>query len=382
LGWAHAEIIRYRTITIHTNPASATPTNPASNLAAQFVAQRVRLKLKSDTQVQSVREWYLNGPLTVSFMRGLVNRKKTSIYEHERNDRARVSDRYELLQYTQNGVGCIFIDTGTYSFWIETVPHCFPPAWSHKLMIEYRSDWGGVPDPDARSRISDIVGYLLGRELISIGHSELSHDGYILAKDCQGHLRPGIRTICAHWPRPPIPIDETPEAFSASFLRTWTAYERKYPILPISECLHRYWVAVRQPPSMSIVILASTLEYLSKAWFATASSRSRGKYISHEQYREILSPEIDTLAPKLMAHPQGDAVLKRILSAYNFGSTDQLEQFFSELGIDLVAEERSTLRKRNKYVHGHVVEPSEARATVARYEALFTRALIRILEIG
>jgi len=382
LHWADVTISRYLVKSINRSPALSPAGTAAHKVEAPFVAEGLSVQIKRPNDgVHSLREWYLNGPTVTEFMRGGIRRQRTSIYEHSRTERATVNDKYELLQYSKNSCGCVFVDAGSYSFWIESVPESFAPSWSKKLMIEYRSEWGRIPDTESRRRISELTGYLMGRELISIGNTSLTSDGYILAKECISHLRPDIRFICKDYPRYPIAIAESPAVFSEVLLRALSAYDRKHTTLPISECLRRYWLAVHQPPGLNIVILATTLELLTKAWYTSAESRSRGRYMSHDEYRELLNPEIDSLATKLESKPQGNAILRRILAAYNYGSNDHIENFFKELDINLTPEDVKVLRKRNKYVHGESIDYADARATWRRYSALFNIAMGRILEI-
>lgn len=329
----------------------------------------------------SFREWYLNAPPNNHYLRQQVERKKTVIYEHNRRGPHPVSDRFEMMLYGQYDLACLAIKTDSFQFLIERVPSTFFPIWSEKLIVEYREEWGLVPDEQTRNQIAELLGYLLGRRLISIGASMLSRQGYIIEAVAKSHYQPNIRHLCKKSPHYPIDLNESPELFEAAFIKALTAYKNKQEYLPISECLRRYWLASELPLGLNIVILASTLEMLANAWFKSNESTSHGKYMPHDEYRELLSPEIEALADKLDKTEMGKAIIRRILSSNQFGANDKTNTFFSELGITLAPEDKNILRGRNKYAHGGEINVIEARRCWAIYQALFNQALLRILDL-
>jgi hypothetical protein len=48
--------------------------------------------------------------------------------------------------------------------------------WSKCVGIEYRQEWGGIPASDEREAIADLVGFVVGRRLLFVSHTELGDD--------------------------------------------------------------------------------------------------------------------------------------------------------------------------------------------------------------
>lgn len=376
------DIKRLSLKSITRTPQAPMGANNNFNISAPFSAHSYKIRhTLTQEPCYSFREWYLNAPPNNHYLRQQVERKKTVIYEHNRRGPHPVSDRFEMMLYGQYDLAYLAIKTDRFQFLIERVPNSFFPIWSEKLMVEYREEWGLVPDEKTRNQIAELLGYLLGRRLISIGASILSRKGFIIEAVAKSHHQPNIRHLCKKYPHYPIDLKESPELFEAAFIKALNAYKSKQEYLPISECLHRYWLASELPLGLNIVILASTLEMLANAWFKSNESTSHGKYMPHDEYRELLSPEIEALADKLDKTEMGKAIIKRILSSNQFGANDKTNTFFSELGITLATEDKNILRDRNKYAHGGEINVIEARRCWAIYQSLFNHALLRILDL-
>lgn len=382
LHYATVDIAQFLVQSITRAPPSSPGVHVGFDLVAPFATQCITIRNTNPNQTRfSLREWYINAPPHNHFLHQRVDRKKTAIYEHSRAGRIPVADRYEMLQCMHSSMTCLTIDTGAFRFLVEYALDSFAPAWSKKLMVEYRDEWGLVPDEMTRTHVAEILSYLLGRELIPVGTTSLNREGYVIDATYTSHSRPNIRHLCRQIPRYTMNLAESPAAFEQAFVKAMVAYQKKQDSLPIAECLRRYWLAVELPPGLNIVILASTLEFLAKAWFKSQESKSRGTYMTHDAFRQLIQPEIDALAQKLEVREGGKAILKRILSANNFGSNDQTEVFFAELGLPLTGDDRKVLRGRNKYVHGGRIDISDASLTWGRYAGLFSRAMLRILEL-
>ena len=56
-------------------------------------------------------------------------------------------------------------------FNIVKVPETFSPTWSKKIGIEYNIDSGKIPNDEERASISELTSFLLGRQLLHIGHT-------------------------------------------------------------------------------------------------------------------------------------------------------------------------------------------------------------------
>jgi len=107
------------------------------------------------------------------------------------------------------------------------------------------------------------------------------------------------------------------------------------------------------PFELQIHPLSTALDLLTKAWFASSKSDSKGKYFDDEKYSKIVEPIIAELEKILSEEKTKDGILKRIENANNISYSQRTPVFLEELSLILSDTEKYLLKKlRNIAIHG------------------------------
>ncbi len=148
------------------------PTSSVPTFAHNLMVWRVRKSTPRPSETVRHTEWFLNGPgMEVVFPRSL-ERIIDKTYKKELG-RGDVGAYPSVPMGSSEINGYAQIEYNSKRFIIFPVPKEYGPAWSQKLAIEYRPEWGGVPDADEREAIGEIVSFVLGRRLLPVGHTTL-----------------------------------------------------------------------------------------------------------------------------------------------------------------------------------------------------------------
>ena len=149
--------------------------------------KEVKIQKSSDSKVSLLSEWYLNGPDEVLFPRDTlrfqdkgsdkVSRKRVTVDILEDDAREMFIKYYGNSQMSRDFA---FVDLESIKFMIARVPSNFGPNWSKNMSIEYRKDFGMIPNFEQREAISEIVSFVLGTQLLGVGFTEYDHDGRTL----------------------------------------------------------------------------------------------------------------------------------------------------------------------------------------------------------
>jgi hypothetical protein len=93
-------------------------------------------------------------------------------------------------------------------FLIQVVPQGCGPDWSSNIGIEFRREWGGIPEVGTREAIAEVVGFVAGRRLLNVRHSGFDETGTpvdCVAVSPWGH---NVRAVCAAYDDPPIQLGD------------------------------------------------------------------------------------------------------------------------------------------------------------------------------
>lgn len=350
-----------------------------------------------DSRPTVLVEWYLNGPTEQSLFsrpteRELNVRFRRARYIGESGPRPTAG-----ISQSSSGtsVDHALIDVGPYKFLVAEVPSGHGPTWSHSLSIEYRADLGSIPDEPTREAISEAISFVLGRQLLLIGSTDMDNEGNPISAKAQSPWGDGVADLCSQHSVPPVHVYNVFERLFepvASFVTR--SYLTHRDMFGLKGAMWNYWLARRAPIGPNLVFMAAAMESLMKGWFASGRSPSSGLDMPQEEFEELIGPELQAIQDKLKPHPMGARTARRIRRAFTMGVNDSFETFFKELGITLTDLESAALRRRNVSAHGGGV-PGEARrlaehlrimeemhetqAQYRAYETLFHRVMLTLL---
>jgi hypothetical protein len=162
----------------------------------EIVPQEITIEKNNDSEVSLLSEWYLNGP--DNSPNGVFFPRSTVRYQDKGSDkvsrkRATVDiskeDAIKQSVFGEMDHDFAFINSESIKFLIARVPRDFGPNWSKNICIEYRKDFGPIPDFEHRKAISEIVSFVLGTQLLSVGFTEYDHQSRILKRTAKSLLK-------------------------------------------------------------------------------------------------------------------------------------------------------------------------------------------------
>jgi hypothetical protein len=344
------------------------------------------VKIQSTVKEQSVWhvEWFLNGPDDLYLFPRSTERSFSQTYVRERISVDRGSKSYPGSASERHSRDFAFVDTGEVKYILSKVPKGLGPEWSNNIGIEYRWEWGGIPDKDKREAIAEITSFIIGKQLLNIGYSAFDSIG-----------QPIKQVALTPWGNNVVSLSKlkglSPIWFSYSdFYRIENVLNQIVPKylelrneLKLNEALWRYWISSSLPVEINLPILHAGVEILAKAWFKSNKSKLKGVYLSKKEFDELIEDGMSIIVPKLQGKHYGDRMIRKISNAFQMTQNEQLTFFFEEIGLNIGEVENEALKGRNVMAHGSSGQSDEEISYVIyltrSYQALFHRIFLKIL---
>ena len=340
----------------------------------------------NSSETNWLSEWYLNGPRD-SFMyrRGSVTRLEEK-YQRERNLPDNNEDIFEETKSIA-GTSFAFVQTDDLSFLVQQTPKYLCPSWSECLSIEYRPKWGGIPDAADREAIGTLVGFLVGRELVNVGHTRFAADGRPISQVALRPRKDNLVSLCQQSAElNPVEIDtyESEGGIEPLLTHLISTYLTLKKDLRLNEALRCYWLSQKLPIGLNLPVLSTGIETLASSWFESRRSKTGGVYIPKKEFDVLLKEELETANNKLKVREYGDRISNRLRGAYNMGANDRLRFFFEEIGLPVGEAEWRAVKERNPMAHGSSsVFDGSANEKMTKatsvYQTLFHRIVLKLL---
>jgi hypothetical protein len=340
----------------------------------------------SASEAEWLSEWYLNGPRQhFIYGRGSVTRLEEK-YERERKLPGNEKDTFEETK-SIGGASFAFVQTDELSFLVQHTPKYLGPSWSECLSIEYRPKWGGIPEAKDREAIGALVGFLVGRELINLGHTRFDAEGRPISQVALHPRKDNLVSLCQRSGElRPVEID--PLRGGDGLEKLLNKLASNYLILKedlrLNEALKCYWLSKERPVGLNLPVLSTGIETLASSWFESRRSKSAGVYMPKKEFGALLEEELETAGAKLADREYGDRVLNRLHGAYNMGANDRLRFFFEEIELPVGEAEWQAVKERNPMAHGAASvfdgSANEKMIKATRvYQTLFHRIVLKLL---
>jgi len=329
-------------------------------------------------------EWYLNGYHSREIFNRHTIRLHTSEYTREREVYREPEQRFEAGRLHSNSWDYAYIQCPDFGFIVHEVPEGLGPAWSESIGIEYREEFGRIPDPLEREAVSEIVGFIMGKRLFNVGYSVYDEFGIPLELFAIKSWGDSITSLCKAAAFPPILFRVGTNKFETLLQDLVPKYLEMREPLDLDGALLRYWIGGKSPLSTDVPIIASGIEILAKAWFKSEGSKERRTYLPKKKFSALIEEELASIADKLGDNPNKERILRKIQSANNRGSGETVEDFFKKLGLNIGAAEKKAMRARNKMIHSRVTASGQeqikdlVRLSFA-YRTLFHRVMLKLL---
>lgn len=328
---------------------------PISEYHFIFNADAVEILYKDqslESEVCYIKEWYLN-----SIHDDLVFTRPTKynvIREYTKvRDNSPCADVSFIEEYPPNSSrDHLFLELNDFKVVLQKVPDNFGPEWSNNLGIEYHHEYN-IPSSDVRKKVSQIVSFLLGRNLIKVGETYYDSQWNIvgnLAISSNVSSRLNLKTISNYRDLPAI-------SYYGGFLDLFNWEMQAEDIinaylnydLDLSQIIDNLLISMCVPTEAEIMMIGGCLDEISKKWFGSDKSKSKGKIIEANEFNQIISSELEIIKEKLADYPE---VYGNIERAYNVSGRKKVDLFLEELGVKIGKSEQKARDYRNIPAHG------------------------------
>lgn len=361
---------------------------------ATLIFKGLKIRYKNEKEGTRFAQWYVNGPRDHVFSRG-TERKLTRHFsrDHFLSKEKKIVSVERSLESNDLSTDFLWVKTGELQFLITKVPKGIGPEWSTNICIEYRKDWGGLPEVKDRARIEELCSFVFGRQLLPVGYTIYDDDENIVecyANDPWGRT---ARTFCSQPDYPPIRIDISASGKAENIIcQLLPKYLELQGPLSLKEALWNMWISREMPIGSNLPILAAALESVLNGWFKYKTSQSKGVYLEKEVFVTLLKDEIENIRRKLEENFKGEGstedskaekIINNILRAYQFGTMERYRIFFKEINLPIDSSEWEAIKARHKFVHGETqfdkADWISVLQKVNTFETLLNRVLLRLL---
>lgn len=315
-------------------------------------------------------------------------------YSRERKVNGEKFDFTEAIKSGHSSISRDFlkVDFSDFKFLIAEVPKEFGPKWSSNIGIEYRKEWGRIPNEDEREMISELCSFVFGCQLLLIGNTIYDKEEQVVggyARNPWGEAK----AICSKPAYPPININSSDSSMKAEDIIKQMLpkyFELRNP-LHLNEALWFYWIFSYTTIGTSLPILWAGIEEIMHGWFKYKNSKSKGVYITKKEFNALLSGEISIIESKLKeklkekedGNDTTNKIVKKIEDTYQMGPTDRLRFFFKEIQLDVNEQEWDSLELRHKFAHGSIdFDTPDGLSWIKKtqtVQTLFNRIFLKVL---
>lgn len=370
----------------------------------EFSPYSIRREFENSNETAWVTDWFLNGPhnhvFSASTEYNLVENYKKSLHipetyknfpdniiknlhddltDFEGGKKGSVlSFNYSLIEFeNENGEENYFI--------IHDVPKDIGPNWSNKLGIEYREKWG-IPDLEERKKISELVSFIFGRQLLNIGYSKFDKYGNFVEDFAVDPILPNsinIKRVCGLPDKPPIKINPFKSGYlEPIFKQLIPSYLKLSDDLNMNQVLWRYWLSIALNFDTSLLLLATSIELLSNSWYKSQNSKSKGIYLEKKDFDKLLRCEFKLIEKKLKGQKYKERILRRMKGTFQMGANEKVNNFFDEINLNIDKIEKKAIKDRNIPAHGSLLDLERSKKifkSEEAYRTLFNRTVLKIL---
>lgn len=359
---------------------------PQGTFNTELRLQQIKIIQQKDVPIEWLTEWYINGIKAGFFLFRSTVRTCKETYMRERKTTKEKPETFDTGESFSGSIDHALIKCEDFSFIIHTVPEHFGPSWSNNIGIEYRSEFGRIPNPEERVAISEIVSFVIGKHLLKVGYTSYDKSGIPIEKVAVNPWGDNIRHLAQTPPFPPIQIGT--EATRGKIETILPPLVKKYlelrKSLKLDEVLWRYWIGSELPLGSNIPIMANGIEILIKYWFKSQKSKSKGIYLTKVEFDTITKEEFEKIEATLEDKQFKEKIMNKLKDCYKMSLTDQLKFFFEELGLPLGKTEQEAIRCRHKMIHSSVNMGATEIEKIVRlsfaYRCLVHRTILKILE--
>jgi hypothetical protein len=384
-----------------TRSASGSEGKPFQIIRAYMRVQEFLVLDRVETETTRLTDWFLNGP---KLQEVYSERTEREIYVQRKRRRSGLRSGIDTIQHdgpwrASYAHDFVRIRYDRNAFVLHAVPKDAGVPWSNCVGIEFRKDWGGIPTREVREKIADLAGFVVGRRLLFIGHTEFGNDGVYTARSAVPPNTTQAETISRIPDRPPIQIVRNTGTSIRSSLKP--VLESLVPVYlseagqyDLGGALFRHAIAREVPLGMDLSLLQAAIEMVGKGWRRAQKQlglADPGCYMRKSDFENLFGEQLDEMAAKLSSRESKKLLIRRqyrerllgkARRSYQMTANELLDMFYEGIRVPRGEPELKAIKARNASTHGSTVAPEEAAQWAAHSDAYYTlanRVILRIL---
>jgi hypothetical protein len=365
------------------------PEHQESLDTAVLIFKGLRVRYKNEKEATHLAQWCVNGPKGHVFSRS-TERKLTRHFSRERflSKDQKMDSVERSLESNSFGTDFLWVKTDEIQFMVTKVPEGIGPEWSTNIGIEYRKEWGRLPEIVERARIEELCSFVFGRQLLPVGYTLYDDDENIVEYYAHNPWGRRARAFCSEPDYPPISVDIFASWKVENIIsRLLPKYLELQEPLCLKEALWNIWISRQTPIGSNLPILAAALESIVNGWFKYKTSQSKGVYMEKKVFAALLKDEIEIMRKRLeenlSENPTGDSkaekIINNVLRSYQFGTMERYRIFFKEINLPVDTYEWDAVKARHKFVHGETQFDKTDWNLVLRQVNTFETSLNKVL---
>jgi len=356
--------------------------------------QGLKVEHQTETEGAALTEWYLNGPSNFIAFRNRTERKILSKLFRERSvlggRSAPGGEKIQSIEISgrvaeSSSFDFLRIQADEIQFLVTLVPKGLGPDWSSNVGIEYRKEWGNIPNPGDRKKISELCSFILGRQLLSVGYTIYDEDCMLVEEYACNPWRSHPESLCSKPDKAPIKIDRASSRGKAEDLIGQLLphyFELREP-LHLKDALWLYWIGQEMTVGTSLPLFAAAVEAIMNGWFNSKHTKSGGVYLDKATLDELFQDEMSSIGEKLEGLEYGDELMKRFKNSNLMGVMDRFRFFFTEIDLPVDKNEWDAIKARNAVAHGRIPTEEDEWEQIIRYtdtyETLIHKIILKLL---
>lgn len=237
-----------------------------------------------------------------------------------------------------------------------------------------------------REKILTALSFIVGRQLIYLGHCDLDLTWNILGFCFQSSKVPTKQAL-SYVTQQPVDIYKHHRFMDGDLISKLVSnIIEKYDELCFDKIMWRYWFAEYAPIHARAVQIGAIIEAVQRIFLELNESKLRCTVIEKKLFKKQVMPALIKVIGNLSLNEEEKSELIGNLYGLNRLSQKKIsESFFSYLGLNLSSLELTAWQRRHDAAHGNFYEYHQAIDVIRETKILiniFRRQIIKIFDLG
>ncbi len=330
--------------------------NDLNNVTITFDVSRVQFLPKPEPKYAWYTVWFLCGKIP-RISGGLIERDRSVIYSRKLPPMASSDHSSDISLKNRIGTqdfGSVVLECASYQCRLRSVPSEFCPDWSHSIAIDIAHDQEWNTFRDDFFPIVEGLSWILGRQLLYVGHTAYTESGQLCDAIAQAPYSPHPRLTCLTSCNAPVLLGADQRRLEAPNVLSdlTSAYVKHRDTYSLDLALYHIWTASTVACEQSVVLYLMALEAIVNRWFEHSGSVSRGMILSENDFDEIKGVFEDALKSSSVNQTHIKRIIPRFNRLNELGATQKLFTFFNEIALPISEYDKSVINCRHRFAHG------------------------------